>query len=137
MGISTDGAMIYVLGEGWKELKLACVSDVEQETRGDEHTGDEGEFGRAVHKSCVAHLAGPETFGWQAWAEAERHGWREAGDTQMPAGAARWIWNLYEERFHESIDVLDWFHAVENLGKAEKRIYPQEGPVANRWFNAH
>lgn len=137
MGISMDGAMIHVLGEGWKELKLACVFDVEQETRFDEHTGDAGEFGHAVQQSYVAHLGGPEAFGWQAWTEAHRRGWREAGDTQLLADAARWIWNLYAEHFHESIGVVDWFHAVENLGKAKQWIYPQEGPVAGRWFNAH
>lgn len=137
MGISIDGAMINVIGEGWKELKLACVFDVEQETRVDEHTGDAGEFGCAVQQSYVAHLGGPEAFGWQAWSEAQRRGWRKARDTQMLADAARWIWNLYAEHFHESIGVVDWFHAVENLGKAKQLIYPQEGPVAKRWFNAH
>ena len=88
------------------------MSDIEQETRVGEHTGDKGQLGRAVHRSYVTHLAGPEPLGWQAWTEAERRGWREAGDTQMLAGAARWIWNLYEEHFHESIAVVDWFHSL-------------------------
>ncbi|MGB9521137.1 MAG: hypothetical protein ACPL6F_00130 [Anaerolineales bacterium] len=27
MGISTDGMMLYIHGEGWRELKVGCVSD--------------------------------------------------------------------------------------------------------------
>jgi hypothetical protein len=27
MGVAMDGAMMYVLGEGWKEFKVGCVID--------------------------------------------------------------------------------------------------------------
>ena len=122
MGISTDKAMIKVIGEGWRERKLACVFVVEQETRVDEYTGDAGEFGCAVQQSYVANLGGPGASGWQAWSEAHRRGWRQARDTQMLADAARWIWNVHAEHFDGSIGVVDWYHAVENLGKAKQLI---------------
>jgi hypothetical protein len=137
MGISIDGAMINIVDEGWKELKLACVFDVELRTEKDEHTGDEGESGHAVHPSYVAHLGGPQAFGWQAWTEAQRRGWHQVGATQMVADGALWIWNLYAEHFHKSVGVVDWYHAMEHLAEAKQHIYPQAGPGASRWLNAH
>jgi len=136
MGISIDGALINIKDEGWKELKLACVYDIELRKEIDEHTGDEGEFGHAVRQSYVAHLGGPELFGRKAWTEAHRRGWHQAGATQLLADGARWIWNLYMEHFHDSTGVVDWYHATEHLAEARGYIYPEEGPQASRWFNS-
>jgi hypothetical protein len=136
MGISIDGALINIVGEGWKELKLACVYDIELRKEIDERTGDTGEFGHAVRQSYVAHLGGPQLFGWQAWTEAQRRGWHQAGATQLLADGARWIWNLCREHFHDSTGIVDWYHAIEHLAEARGYIYPEEGPQASRWFNS-
>lgn len=33
MGVAMDGGMIHIRGEGWKEVKVGCVFDVELEFR--------------------------------------------------------------------------------------------------------
>jgi len=134
MGIALDGAMVNIREEGWKELKLACVFEVQPRREKDERTGDEGEYGHAVQQSYVAHLGGPEPFGWLAWGEAQRRGWHQAGDTQMVADGAHWIWNLHTEHFHDSVGVVDWYHAVEHLAHAKELMYPQAGSAADRWY---
>jgi hypothetical protein len=137
MGVAVDGAMMYVLEEGWKEFKLGCVYKVVQQTQIDGRTGDVGQFGHAEASSYVAHLGGPAIFGWQVWTEAQRRGWQQACDTQMLGDGAPWIWNLQQEHFHESVSVVDWYHALEHLGNAKLLLYPQEGLAANRWYHEH
>lgn len=135
MGVAVDGAMLYILGEGWKECKLGAVFRVVLEKRRDEVTGDEGEYGHAVDISYVGHLGGPEAFGWRVWAEAHRRGWQQACATQMLGDGAPWIWGLHQEHFHTSVAGVDWWHAVEHLGEAKLLLYPQAGPAGSRWYN--
>jgi hypothetical protein len=137
MGVALDGAMLHLRAEGWKEFKVGCVYDVEPQTRIDERTGDPGEFGHAVQPSYIAHLGGPEVFGWQLWTEAQRRDWQYATDTQVLGDGAPWIWNLHQEHFHTSLATVDWYHATEHLGHAKLLLYPEEGPAATHWYNVY
>jgi hypothetical protein len=138
MGVSMDGAMVYVLEEGWKELKAGTVFQVEEVTVLDKKTLEEERVGRAKAVSYVAHLGGPEIFGKRIWAEAKRRGWNQAGDTQVVADGAVWIWNLVAEHFYDSQQVVDWYHATEHLGKAAEHLYGfAESPAKQRWFNEY
>ena len=137
MGLAVDGAMIHIRDEGWKEFKVGCVYDVVLETRIDERTGDQGEFGHASEPSYVVHLGGPEAFGWQMWTEAQRRGWQNAADTQMLGDGAPWIWNLYRDHFHGSLATVDWYHATEHLGQAKLLLYPEGGAAASHWYNTY
>ena len=137
LGVALDGAMMYLWNEGWKEFKLGSMYEVAQETRLDPRTGDVGEFGHAVRPSYVAHLGGPEVFGWQLWTEAQRRGWQQATDTQVLGDGAAWIWNLHQEHFHSSLATVDWYHATEHLGKAKLLLHPEGGAAATQWYNLY
>jgi hypothetical protein len=54
--------MIHIRGEGWKELKVGSVFDVEVRPTRDKDTGDWVELAHAVNNSYVAHLGGPVNF---------------------------------------------------------------------------
>lgn len=138
MGVSMDGAMVYVLKEGWKEFKAGTVFQVEPAAVLDRQTLEEEQIGRAKAVSYVAHLGGPETFGKRLWAEAKRRGWSQAGDTQVVADGASWIWNLVAEHFYDSRQVVDWYHATEHLGKAAEHLYGfADSSAKQRWFNEY
>jgi hypothetical protein len=138
MGVSMDGAMVYVLGEGWKELKAGTVFQVEETAVLDKKTLEEEMVGRAQAVSYVAHLGGPQAFGKQLWAEAKGRGWLRAGDTQVVADGAAWIWNLAAEHFYDSLQVVDWYHATEHLSKAAEHLYGlTDTPIKRRWLNEH
>lgn len=135
MGVALDGSMVYIRQEGWKELKIGCVFDVEVRPTLDKETGDRMELAHAVNNSYVAHLGGPEILGQMAWAEASRRGWERATDTQVLGDAARWIWNIAQEHFYDSHQVIDWYHGTEHLAAAA-RLLKGEGTLAyTRWFN--
>lgn len=135
MGLSIDGAMINIRREGWKEFKIGAVGDIEQREERDELTGDIGHYGHIVQTSYVAHLGGPQEFGWKVWAEAQRRGWHNARDTGVIGDGAVWIWNLKAEHFHDSVGIVDWYHALEHLGQAKQALFPTESVGATRWIN--
>jgi len=136
MGIAMDGGMIHIRGEGWKELKVGCVFEVEVLPTLDEVTGDVVELGHAVRNSYVAHLGGPEVFGEKVWAEAQRRGWERAVESEVIGDGALWIWNLAKEHFYDSHQVVDWYHATEHLAAASHLLYGEGTAAAKRWFKA-
>ena len=134
MGSSMDGTMIHIREEGWKELKVGCVFKVEARPRRDQEVGKVEEQAHAVDNSYVAHLGGPEIFGQKMWAEADRRHWEQARATEVLGDGARWIWNLAEEHFYDSHQLVDWYHGTKHLAVAAGLIKGEETPAATEWF---
>jgi hypothetical protein len=137
MSASLDGAMVYVLEEGWKELKVGTVSEVVSEPVLDPVTLEEEPLARARNTSYVAQLGGPEEIGQQIWQEALRRGWQQVPETEVVADGAAWIWNLASDYFYDSTQVVDWYHATEHLANAAQQLYPQDQGVRKRWLHEH
>jgi hypothetical protein len=134
MGLSMDGTMIYIRGEEWKELKVGCLFDVLLLSSVDSQTKDRVELGHAMHNTYVSHLGGPEELGRKLWTEADRRHWSLASDTQVVADGAAWIWNLVEDHFYDSHQVVDWFHAKEHLALAAQLMFGEGNATAKRWL---
>jgi len=134
MGVAIDGAMVHIREEGWKEFKVGCVFDIEPRAVFDEETKEWLEMGHAVNNSYVAHLGGPELFGYLLWAEAHMRGWEEIFDTQVIGDGARWIWNLASEYFFDSQQTVDWYHATNHLHIAAQLYYLDNETAVKRWF---
>jgi hypothetical protein len=135
LGAAMDGMMIHVRQEGWKELKLGAIFDIEVGWGRDERTREPVSMAHAVHNSYVAHLGGPEVFGELLFSEARRRGWEQAQDTQVVADGAVWIWNQTDMHFGRSHQLVDWYHAKQHLANAAK-VFKGEGTAAcTLWFN--
>jgi hypothetical protein len=137
LSASLDGALVFILGEGWKEFKVGTISEVEEEQVLNPHTLEEEPQGRAKRTSYVATLGGPEAIGELLWQEAVWRGWQTAFDREVVADAAAWIWNLVADSFYDSLQVVDWFHAVEHLSNAAESAYPEALPTRQRWLKEH
>ena len=136
MGLAMDGAMVHILAEGWKELKVGCVYQIETRAVFDKDSQDWLEMGHAANNSYVAHLGGPELFGRLVWSEAQARGWDKAYDTQVVGDGARWIWNLAQEHFYDSYQTVDWYHAADHLHSAAHLYHPDNDTAAQRWYNS-
>ncbi len=134
LGAAMDGAMIYIRGEEWKELKVGCFFDVELAPTLDPETMDWIELGHARNTSYVSHLGGPEAFGKKMWTESKRRCWHQAVDTQVVGDGAPWIWNLVGDYFYDAHQVVDWYHATEHLALAAHFAFGEGTPEAIRWF---
>ena len=135
MGVSMDGAKVHIRDEGWKELKVGAVFDVEVRPTLDRETGERMELAHAVSNSYVAHLGGPDIFGQMVWAEAQRRGWEGAADTEAVGDGAPWIWNLTADHFYDSLQVIDWYHGMQHLNTAARLLKGEKTPSAKRWLN--
>lgn len=134
MGAGMDGTMIHVREEGWKELKVGSVFEIEKRKRKDQETKEEIEIGHAVKNGYVTHLGGPDVFGQKMWAEARHRQWMQAEDSIVIGDGAAWIWNLTGEHFYQSHQIVDWYHALEHLANASKILYGEGSPKAHRWY---
>lgn len=133
MGASMDGIKINVRGEGWKELKVGCVFDIEMRPEPDAKTEEVVEHAHAVNNSYTAHLGEPTPFGRALWAEACRRAMPQARDSVVLGDGATWIWNLAGEHFASSRQVVDWYHATEHLYKAAHLAFGEGSAEAIRW----
>ena len=134
MGVSMDGGMINIREEGWKETKIGCVFEVKPGLEKDEQTGEEMEVGRATQLTYVAHLGEPEAFGQKVWTEAKQRDWTKAADTQVVADGAVWIWNLAQEHFYDSEQIVDWYHGKEHLCHAAEQLHGSSTPAMYKWL---
>lgn len=105
MSVSVDGVMLHLIEEGWKEVKVAAISAVEETESGVQLT----------QHSYRAGLWEAATFGTHLWAEACRRGLERARTVVCVNDGAWWIWNLMFMCFAYRVEVLDWWHAVERL----------------------
>ncbi len=137
LAAAMDGAMIHVRGEGWKELKVGGVGQIELQPRRDKATGDELAWAHMVANTYVAHLGGPHVFGQQLWAEARARGWSRAADTVVLGDGAAWIWNLAGEHFYDSVQIVDWYHAKQHLCQAANLIHGEGTSAAKHWVKTH
>jgi hypothetical protein len=136
MGAAMDGTMVHIREEGWKELKVGSIFEIEKRNRMDKKTGQEIELGHAVKNGYAAHLGGPEIFGRKMWTEAQGRHWEQAIDNIVIGDGATWIWNLAAEHFHASRQTVDWYHASEHLANAGKILYGDGSPKARRWHRS-
>lgn len=132
MGVAMDGVMIPLRKEGWKELKVGDVFEIEMRSEADPDTHETVEQAHAVKNSYTAVLGGTAPFGRAVWAEAWRREIPEAAETIVIGDGAPWIWNLVGEHFSTSRQVVDWYHAKEHLYTAAHHLFG-EGNEAIRW----
>jgi hypothetical protein len=133
MGTAMDGGMIHVRKEGWKELKVGTVFNIESRWEPNPLTHEFEPQAYAIDTSYVAVLGGPATFGPVLWAEAVERGFPEAGDRIAIGDGAPWIWNLTNEHFSGSRQVVDWYHAKTHLAEAGAQLYGEGSVQAHRW----
>ena len=119
--LSTDGVMMLVRKEGWKEVKLTTISAVEQiEVR----PSTEGQAGRGrearahvllCRHSYQAGLWDADTMAQQQYAEGVRRGLEGCAQPSSVNDGAVWIERITRENFPEAVQIVDWSHASERL----------------------
>lgn len=135
-GISLDGGMVNIRDEGWKEFKVGTVFDVEQRLERDPRTGELVERAHGVNMAYVAVLGSVERFAPALWALAVHHDVPTARESSVSADGADWIWNLVADLFPDSVQIVDWYHALQHLNDAAHALFPDDDTKARRWCDA-
>ena len=136
IGVSMDGTMVHIRGEGWKELKVGCSFDIKVLPTWNKESQEWEDLAHAVENRHVAHLGGPELLGQLLWAEAKQRGWEGAADKQVVGDGAPWIWNLKRDHFYDAREAVDWYHALEHLADTTGLLYKEGTPAAKKWYKS-
>ena len=134
-GVSLDGGMMHIRGEGWKEIKVGTVFDVGLRLERDALTRELVERPHALHMTYSAVRGSVEQFAPALWHLAVEQQVPHAFISSLTADGAEWIWNLAADYFPDSVQIIDWFHACQHLALAASALYPNDPEQAQAWFD--
>ena len=131
--VCMDGGMVYVRGEGWKEMKAGVIGDIEHATSPIDGPPDEQRH-RLRHVQYVGVVGDGPTLSRALWILALQHGVPYAGQSAVIADGAPWIWRVADDLFPVSTQIVDWYHAKDHLAQAAQAAHPDDPQAAHRWL---
>lgn len=138
--ISTDGGMILVRGEGWKEVKLTAISEVEvqdAETRvaqADRPSRREADPVVLLKRhSYQAGLWDADTMACYQYSEGLRRGIDHCQRLSSVNDGAPWIERIANLNFSNAVQIVDWSHASQRLWKVSKAVLGEQTAQGKQW----
>jgi molybdopterin converting factor small subunit len=116
-------------GSTWKEMKLGEIfvsKDIIKRKNGDSII---------TKKEYVTYLGSVNEFKKVLLNSANNAGYGKYKNTVVIGDGAHWIWNMCDEHFPDSIKILDYYHAIENVNEYAKALYPSDEIESKKWAN--
>lgn len=137
--VSMDGGMVNIRGDGWRELKVGAVFDVEMRHERNPQTQELDEMAHGVNVCYTAILGSKDIFTPALWALAVEHDVPTAKERAIVADGALWIWNVADDIAPDATQIVDWFHAVSHLSDAANALYPdkKDAHKRKRWLRTY
>jgi len=111
-----------------REVKLGCVFT--QTT-----TDPEGRPVRDEDSTTyTAAIETAEEFGVRIYTEAWRRGWSRARKKAIIADGAVWIWNIADQHFPGTVQIVDLYHARQHLWELSAKLFPNDERGRKRWM---
>lgn len=126
--LSIDGGMIHIRKEGWKEFKVGLVSDFMHQWQQDKPSV------RLINAHYTAVVGDVETFLPALWQLSVEHHVPYAGKVVAVCDGAQWIWRLVNNLFPVCTQILDWYHARQNLSQLTQDCFPDDPQQAQRAY---
>ena len=98
--------------------------------------------GSATYSAAIDSAAWRDTdpqapaFARRLQREAARRGFQHARRRVILGDGAAWIWKLGTELFPGAVQIVDWFHAAENLWKVARALLPGDQTAREHWAEA-
>ena len=129
MAMSSDGAMVPLVGGVWAEVKLMAIGAVErrQEKQG------EAEETVTTQLTYFARLADAATFADQASAEVRRRGVERAREVCAIQDGAEWIQGCVGSHRSDAVRILDFAHAAKYVHQIGEQTRAAGGHLPTRW----
>lgn len=131
MAMSSDGAMVPLLGGVWGEVKLVAIGTVEREkhkTRGEE---------QIVTRNITyfARRTDAATFADQASGEIRRRGVERAGKVCAIQDGAEWLQGFVQTHRQDALRILDFAHAAGRFSQIAQQITAAGGHLPASWLD--
>jgi hypothetical protein len=138
-GVSMDGGMVNIRGEGWRELKVGAVFDIALRWERNPQTHELEEMAHGANLHYTAVLGSKDNFAPALWALAVTHQVPTAKERAVVGDGALWVWDVAEDVCPDGCQVVDWFHAVQHLAEAATALYPDEKDAKTRaqWLRTY
>jgi hypothetical protein len=126
--VSMDGGMVHIRAEGWKEVKVGVIGTFAAPW--ETHPTREN---RSQHLHYTAHLGSVDEFAAKLWRLAVAQQVPTAGHVVITADGAPWIWRLVADLFPCSTQIVDWYHACQQLSSLAQTRFPTHPQQALQW----
>lgn len=109
--------------EDWRDMKVLCwfevelVSSAQQTKRHKKKIAREQPALRAKNKQYSCDIIEADQFGKLVWATGCEINADFCPDLIFLGDGAAWIWNLVHKYYPQARQIVDWYHAEENLEK--------------------
>jgi hypothetical protein len=127
MAMSSDGAMVPLVGGVWAEVKLVAIGAVEHRRRKDEEAIVTSKL------TYFARMADAATFADQASAEVRRRGLERAKQVCAIQDGAEWIQGFVQSHRHDAQRILDFAHAAEYVSEIADKVREAGGHLPAKW----
>jgi len=129
--LSTDGAMVPLVGGEWAEVKTLVLGELEEPvTEGGE---------RVVHSTTLSYfsrLTDAQTFQRLALVETHRRGVETAQQVIAPTDGAVWIQGFLDYHRPDAKRILDFGHAAEYVAVIGGAVGASESEAFKSWLDA-
>lgn len=138
-GVSMDGGMVNIRGEGWRELKVGAVFDIALRWERNPQTHELEQMAHGENIQYTAVLGSKDNFTPALWALAVAHEVPTAKERAVVGDGAAWVWSVAEDVCPDGRQIVDWFHAVQHLSEAANILYPHDQDDKRRaqWLKTH
>jgi hypothetical protein len=129
MAMSSDGAMVPLVGGVWAEVKLVAIGAVDQCKRKDE------DVTVTSHLTYFARMADAATCADQASAEVRRRGIDRAKQVCAIQDGAEWIQGFVSGHRSDAVRILDFAHAAGYVSEMADKLREAGGRLPAKWVD--
>lgn len=132
--ISTDGGMVLLRGEGWKEFKMSVISEVQ--VKAGKPSPEEAHPDPLIHLIRHSYQAGlwtADQMGQHQYLEGTRRQVERCVRLGSANDGAIWIERITTTNYPQAVQSIDWAHAHERLGNVAKAAFGEGTQPAQQW----
>lgn len=131
--LSTDGGMVHVRGEGWKEVKMVAISAVRPKKESEKGSHPDGRRYQPYEPQVMLEKHSYQVGLWAAdqmgpyqYLEGQRRQVGRCRTVSSTNDGAHWIERITAENFPQVTQIVDWFHAAEKMWHIGKQTIAEK-----------
>ena len=132
--ISSEGGLVLLREEGWKEVKMSVISEVKSKMA----TSTKPEVSPEIRILLTRHsyqagLWNADEMGQHQYLEGAR---RQVGLCRCLSSVndgAPWIDRITTSNYPQAVQIIDWYHADERLWKVSKAAFGEGSLQSQQW----
>jgi hypothetical protein len=132
--LSTDGGMVLIRAEGWKEVKMSVVSEVSVTPVAPTPANPAPDPQvNLTHHSYQVGLWDADQMMQHQFLEGTRRQLQKCSRLGSVNDGALWIDRITSTNYPQAVQVIDWGHASQRIWKVSKVAFGEDTPETKDW----